>query len=83
VHTLSCWLFGDVVALAARGACAHTGSGSIGGYARDTTGRVIPKANVSLKIKGANEVRALAANGAGCYAAGKPPPGSHRKRQRS
>ena len=46
---------------------AQTDRGSIGGYVKDPTGRVIPKATVTIKNEGTNEVHTLVTNDAGYY----------------
>jgi hypothetical protein len=40
---------------------AQTGTGSIAGYVKDPSGQSVPKAAVTIKNQGINEVRAVAA----------------------
>src|ERR1700733_6559434 len=54
---------------------AQTDTGSIGGYVKDPTGRVVPKATVTIKNEGTNEVHTLVTNEAGYYVAPNLSPG--------
>jgi Carboxypeptidase regulatory-like domain len=58
-------------------ATAQTDTGSIGGFVKDPSGGVIPKAQVTLKDEGTNEVHALITDGAGYYIAPNLPPGMY------
>ena len=54
---------------------AQTDTGSIGGYVKDPSGQTVPKATVTIKNEGTNEVRTLTTNEAGYYVAPNLPPG--------
>jgi hypothetical protein len=56
-------------------ATAQTDTGSIGGFVKDPSSGVIPKARVTLKDEGTNEVHTLTTDGAGYYIAPNLPPG--------
>jgi hypothetical protein len=58
-------------------AMAQTDTGSIGGFLKDPTGGVIPKAKVTLKNEGTGAVYTLATDGAGYYVAPNLPPGMY------
>jgi hypothetical protein len=49
--------------------------GSIGGYVKDPSGQSVPKATVTIKNEGTNEVRTLTTNDSGYYVAPNLPPG--------
>ena len=46
---------------------AQTDTGSIGGYVKDPSGQSVPKATVTVKNEGTNEVRTLTTNDSGYY----------------
>jgi hypothetical protein len=56
---------------------SQTDTGSIGGYVKDPTGRVIPKASVTVKNEGTNVVQTLTTNDAGYYVAPNLQPGNY------
>src|SRR5215469_14009009 len=58
-------------------AFAQTETGSIGGFVKDPTGGLIPKAKVTLKDEGTGAVHALATDNAGYYVAPNLPPGMY------
>jgi hypothetical protein len=58
-------------------AFAQTDTGSIGGYVKDPSGGVIPKAKVTLKDEGTGQDRSLVTNEAGYYILPNLPPGTY------
>jgi hypothetical protein len=58
-------------------ATAQTDTGSIGGFVKDPTGGVIPKAKVTLTNEGTGAVQTLTTDGAGYYVAPNLPPGNY------
>lgn len=54
---------------------AQTETGSVGGFVKDPSGGVVPKAKVTLKNEGTNETRNLTTDGDGYYIAPSLPPG--------
>jgi hypothetical protein len=58
-------------------AVAQTDTGSIGGFVKDPTGGVIPKAKVTLTNEGTGAVQSLTTDGAGYYVAPNLPPGNY------
>ena len=56
-------------------AMAQTETGSIGGFVKDPTGGVIPKAKVTLKDEGTSAIHTLITDNAGYYVAPSLPPG--------
>jgi len=58
-------------------ASSQTDTGSIGGYVKDPSGRVIPKATVTIKNEGTNVVQTLTTNEAGYYVAPNLQPGNY------
>src|ERR1039457_3729517 len=58
-------------------ASSQTDTGSIGGYVKDPSGRVIPKATVTIKNEGTNVIQTLTSNEAGYYVAPNLQPGNY------
>ncbi len=58
-------------------ALAQTDTGSIGGFVKDPTGGVIPKAKVTLKDEGTGAIHTLVSDSAGYYVAPNLPPGMY------
>ncbi|MEI9976092.1 MAG: carboxypeptidase regulatory-like domain-containing protein [Ignavibacteriota bacterium] len=56
---------------------AQTDTGSIGGYVRDQSGQNVPKATVTIKNEGTNEVRTLVTNESGYYVQPNLQPGTY------
>ena len=58
-------------------ATAQTDTGSIGGYVKDPSGGVVPKAKVTITDEGTGAVHTLTTDGAGYYVAPNLPPGNY------
>ena len=56
---------------------AQTDTGSIGGFVKDSSGAVVPKANVTLKNEGTGETHTLTTDSAGYYIQPALPPGMY------
>ncbi|HUB82360.1 MAG TPA: carboxypeptidase regulatory-like domain-containing protein [Bryobacteraceae bacterium] len=56
---------------------AQTDTGSIGGYVKDPSGRSVPKATVTIRNEGTNEVHTLTTNDSGYYIQTQLPPGMY------
>jgi hypothetical protein len=56
---------------------AQTDTGSIGGFVKDPTGRVIPKASVTILDEGTGATQTLSTDSAGYYNAPSLPPGNY------
>jgi hypothetical protein len=54
---------------------AQTDVGSIGGYVKDPSGQIVPKATVTIKNEGTNEVHTIITNDSGYYVVPNLPPG--------
>ena len=61
-------------------ATAQTDTGSIGGFVKDPTGGVVPKAKVTITNEGTGAAQALSSDGSGYYIAPNLPPGVYTMR---